>query len=153
MWRRHLETLSETNLWAFACYNTFHALQRRNTKKSKQIFPEKELRGLRPNFYIHVPVSNLYNPTISLPILLQENMLTDPGNIYVNRYQTHECGNWDCGREIPYLGAHQRDFRCSVKYLHIIVYESISFLFLFPAKSSSWDREFWSWGAQIPKSP
>ncbi len=21
MWRRHLETLSETNLWAFACYN------------------------------------------------------------------------------------------------------------------------------------
>jgi hypothetical protein len=22
----------------------------------------------------------------------------------VNRSQTHECGNWDCGRAIPFLG-------------------------------------------------
>ncbi len=46
-----------------------NALQRHNTKNSKQIFPEKELRRLRPNFHIHVPVSNLYIPTIGLPIL------------------------------------------------------------------------------------
>jgi len=31
--------------------------------------------------FIHVSVSDLYIPTISLPILLQENMWTDPGNI------------------------------------------------------------------------
>ncbi len=37
--------------------------------------PEKELRGLS------VSVSDLYIPTIGLPILLQENMGTDPGNI------------------------------------------------------------------------
>jgi hypothetical protein len=30
-----------------------HALQRHNTKNSKQIFPEKELRGLSPNLHIH----------------------------------------------------------------------------------------------------
>jgi hypothetical protein len=56
-------------------------LQRHNIENSKQIFPEKELCGLSPNFHIHVSVSNLYIPTIDLPILLQGNMWTDPGNI------------------------------------------------------------------------
>jgi hypothetical protein len=31
-----------------------------------------ELRGLSPNFHIHVSESDLYIPTIDLPILLQE---------------------------------------------------------------------------------
>ncbi len=57
------------------------ALQRHNTEHSKQIFPEKEFRGLSLNFHIHVSVNDLYIPTNSLPILLQENMWTDPGNI------------------------------------------------------------------------
>jgi hypothetical protein len=48
------------------------ALQRQNTEISKQIFPEKEYRGLSPNFQIHVSVSDLYIPTIGLPILLEE---------------------------------------------------------------------------------
>ncbi len=46
-----------------------------------KIFLEKDLRGLSPNFHIHVSVSNLYFPTIGLPTLLQENMWTDPGKI------------------------------------------------------------------------
>ncbi len=33
-------------------------------KHTKQIFPEMKLRGLVPNFYIHVFVSELYIPTI-----------------------------------------------------------------------------------------
>jgi hypothetical protein len=48
------------------------ALQRQYTENLKQTFPEKELRGLSPNFYIHVPVSDLYIPTIGLPILLRK---------------------------------------------------------------------------------
>ncbi len=36
-----------------------------------KIFPEKELRGHSHNFHIHVSVSDLYIPTINLPILLQ----------------------------------------------------------------------------------
>jgi hypothetical protein len=56
-------------------------LQRHNTENSKQIFPEKELRALSPNFHIFVSVSDLYIPSIGLPILLQENIWTDPGNI------------------------------------------------------------------------
>jgi hypothetical protein len=56
-------------------------LQRHNTENSKQILPEKELHGHRPNSYIHVSASDLYIPRIGLPILLQENRWTDLGNI------------------------------------------------------------------------
>jgi len=59
----------------------YPTLQRHNTKNSKQIFPEKELRGQSLNFHIQVSVSDLFIPTIDLPILLQENMRTDPGSI------------------------------------------------------------------------
>jgi hypothetical protein len=38
----------------------------------KQIFPEKEYRGLSSNFHIHVSVSELYIPTMGLPVLLEE---------------------------------------------------------------------------------
>ncbi len=49
------------------------SLQRHNNENSKQIFPEKELRGLSPDFHIHVSVSDLYIPTmVCLYILLQE---------------------------------------------------------------------------------
>jgi hypothetical protein len=47
-------------------------LQRKNAENSKQIFPEKEYRGLSPNFHIHVSVSELYIPTMELPFLLKE---------------------------------------------------------------------------------
>ena len=35
------------------------ARHRTNTENSKQIFPEKELRGLSPNVHIHMSVSDL----------------------------------------------------------------------------------------------
>jgi hypothetical protein len=37
--------------------------------------------GLSPNFQIHVYVSDLNISTIGLPILLQENIWTDPGTL------------------------------------------------------------------------
>ncbi len=40
------------------------------TENLNQIFPEMKLGGLAPNFYIHVPVSDLYIPMIGSPILL-----------------------------------------------------------------------------------
>jgi len=49
-----------------------YALQRQNAENLKQIFPEKEYRGLSPNFHIHVSVSELYIPTTGLPVLLEE---------------------------------------------------------------------------------
>jgi hypothetical protein len=47
-------------------------LQRQNAENLKQIFPEKEYRGLSPNFHIHVSVSDLYIPMMGLPFLLEE---------------------------------------------------------------------------------
>ncbi len=47
-------------------------LQRTNTANSNKIFPVKELRGHSPNFHIHGSVSDLYIPTINLPILQRE---------------------------------------------------------------------------------
>jgi hypothetical protein len=51
-----------------------NTLQIQNTKSWKQIFQEKELSGLSPNFRILVSVNDLFIPTIGLPTLLQENM-------------------------------------------------------------------------------
>jgi hypothetical protein len=47
-------------------------LQRQNAENLKQIFPEEEYQGLRPNFQIHVSVSELYISTMGLPFLLEE---------------------------------------------------------------------------------
>ncbi len=49
-----------------------YKLQRKNAENLKQIFPEKDYRGLSPNFHIHVSVSDLYTPTMGLPFLLEE---------------------------------------------------------------------------------
>jgi hypothetical protein len=45
--------------------STFAAFALHCTENTKQIFPEMKLRGLVPNFCIHVSVSDLYIPTIS----------------------------------------------------------------------------------------
>ncbi len=46
--------------WAELQVTIFYSLYYKDiTPKSKQIFPEKELRGLSPNFLIHVSVSDL----------------------------------------------------------------------------------------------
>jgi hypothetical protein len=48
------------------------ALQRQNAENVKQIFTEKEYRGLSHNFRIHVSVSELYISTMGLLFLLEE---------------------------------------------------------------------------------
>ncbi len=44
------------------------------------VFPEKELRGLSPNFHIPVSVSDLYIPTFGPPIFRQQNSQSDQRN-------------------------------------------------------------------------
>jgi hypothetical protein len=45
------------------------------------VFPEKELRGLSPNFHIYVSVSGLNIPRIGPQIFLQQIRHTHRGNI------------------------------------------------------------------------
>jgi hypothetical protein len=47
-------------------------LQRFCNESWKKVFPKRKLRGLSPNFYIHISVSDLSIPTIGLPIWLQQ---------------------------------------------------------------------------------
>jgi hypothetical protein len=85
-WSRFLVSVNVTNTdsgtGAFFEGDVRCTLQRPNTENSKQILPEKELRGVSPNFHIHVSVSNSYIPSSGLPILLQENIWTDSRNIH-----------------------------------------------------------------------
>ncbi len=110
--------LSENNKIEFSYLNYPHT-ERTNTENSKQKYPEKELRGHNPNFHIHVSVSDLYNPRIDLPILLQEICGPILG-IYKSLTETHEFGNWDCWRAIPKEGIHKWNFRCSAYRKEIV---------------------------------
>ncbi len=67
-------------------------------QNSKQIFSEMKLRGLVPNFLIHVSVSALYIRTIGQPILLQQNRQADRGR----------------GRTVSFLGIYKSDLLSSV---------------------------------------
>jgi hypothetical protein len=63
----HSETIIVFSFQKFS----LSTLQTQNAENLKQIFPEKEYRGLSPNFHIHVSVSELYIPTTGLPFLLE----------------------------------------------------------------------------------
>ncbi len=73
---------------------------------------KRKIGVLSPSFHIHASVRDLYIPTMGLPVLLQE--ICRPILDYINRSQTHECGNLGWGRAIPRKGIHKWDFRCSV---------------------------------------
>ncbi len=51
------------------------------TENQIYVFPEMKLRGLVSNAYIHVSETDFYITRIGLPIWLQQNRQTDPGNI------------------------------------------------------------------------
>jgi hypothetical protein len=80
------------------------------------VLPEKKLRGLSPNFHIHVSVSDLYFPTIGPPTVFSCSRLGRPiaGILYINRSPKHKCRNWERGRAVSFLGIFVSNFRCSV---------------------------------------
>jgi hypothetical protein len=61
---------SNINVWVI---NVFPAM--------KLIFPKQNYNVQFPSSYTHISVRDLYISRISLPILPQGNMWTDPGNI------------------------------------------------------------------------
>ncbi len=99
--------LVTVNTWILHCKEPL-------PQNSKQIFPEKDLRGHCPNFHIYVTVSDLYIPAIDMPILLQE-VFGPIRVIYINRSQAHDV---EIGTKIrprnSQKGIHKWDFLCSV---------------------------------------
>ncbi len=49
----------------------------------KLLFPKQNYNVLSPSSYTPISVRDLYISRIGLPILLHENMWTDPGNIQI----------------------------------------------------------------------
>ncbi len=47
----------------------------------KLLFPKQNFNVLSPSSFTHISVRDFYISRIGLPILLQGNMWTDPGNI------------------------------------------------------------------------
>ncbi len=47
----------------------------------KLLLPKQNYNVLSPSFYSHICLRDLYISRIGLPILLQGNMWTDPGNM------------------------------------------------------------------------
>ncbi len=45
---------------------------------------------------------------------LKQNRMTGRGNICIHRSQKHECGIWERGRVVSFLGIFLSNFRCSV---------------------------------------
>ncbi len=105
-WQRQKRTGAKLNKnrTCLSCKILRRALQRDKTENLKQQFPEKELRGLSPNFHTHVSLSDLYIPYSAA------GKYVDRSWEYIKHSQTHECGNWDRGRAIPFLGIHKCDF-------------------------------------------
>ncbi len=59
----------------------------------KLLFPKQNYNFLSPSFNAHISVRDLYISRIGLPILLQGNMWTDPGNIEIaHRHMNVEIG-------------------------------------------------------------
>jgi hypothetical protein len=90
--------------------------------ETKRIFPKQNYNLLSPSSYTHISVEIYIFPGSVLPILLQDRSWK-----YINRSQTHECGNWDWGRAIPRKGIQKCYYRCSVptqflKYFLDILY-------------------------------
>ncbi len=79
------------------------------------IFPEIKLRGPNPSVYIHISVSDLYIPTIGLPILLQSIL-----GIYKSLTDTvYECINCEWGRAVSFLGIFFSYFRYCIFAVHL----------------------------------
>jgi hypothetical protein len=110
------------NPWENDCRKKQHsqvffliALQRQNDENWKQIFPEKEYRGLSPNFNYIFP---------RWVCLFCWRKYVDRSWEYINRSQTHECGNWGWGCAIPRKGIYKQNCRCSVE--HVLLYRALS---------------------------
>ncbi len=68
-------------------------------------------QSLQSLFHIHVSWSDLSHHRAAYSAA---GKYMDRSWKYKNRSQTHECGNWDGGHTIPFLGTHKWDYRCSV---------------------------------------
>ncbi len=97
------------------------------SKKVKIVVPYctcSYLGSIMVNFPASITMHRNENPNVCIPFLGVAWASVPISNIHVsvsngnmgiwectNPSQTHECGNWDCGRAIPFLGIFVSNFR------------------------------------------
>ncbi len=87
-------------------------LQMHCTENSKQIFPESKLRSALSQF-LHSCICKRF--IYSHDRFRKRNTAknADRSCEYINRFQIHECRNWERGRAVSFLGIFVTHFRCS----------------------------------------
>jgi hypothetical protein len=80
----------------------------------KPLFTKQNYNVLSFNSYTHVSVRDLYISRIACLFCCSHICGPPILGIYINRSQTHECGNWDRGA-VPRKQIHKWDFRCSAR--------------------------------------
>ena len=79
----------------------------------KLLFPKQNYSVLSPSCYTHIYVRDLYISGSVCLFCCREIQYVDRSWEYINRSQTHACGNWDWGRAIPRKITHKWYFPCS----------------------------------------
>ncbi len=80
----------------------------------KLLFPKQNYNFLPPSSYTHL--CEIYIFPGSGSAYSAAGQYVDQSWEYINRSQTHECGNWYRGRAFPRKGIHKWDFRWSVQH-------------------------------------
>ncbi len=84
--------------------------------------PEKDYHSLSPNFHIHVSGMRFTysHDRTDRTAYSAAGKYMDWSWEYIYRSETHECGNWDWSRAIPFLGIHKWDWfslQCRIERL------------------------------------
>ncbi len=109
------EVKNSGKLWTITFYT--YTLPRHNIENSKKIFPEKELRGLRPisTYICQWAIYTVYCISRWSVCLFCCGKICGPIlGIYKSLSETW-IWNWDWGRAFPFLETHKWDIRCSVE--------------------------------------
>ncbi len=100
-------------LWQLCTANEGPVRIHLNFPRNETVISKTELKFLFPSYYTHTSVRDFLN--------FQDHSAhsaagkyVDRSCDYINRSQTHECGNWDWGPPVPVKGICKWDFPCSV---------------------------------------
>jgi hypothetical protein len=124
----HLSKISYCTFWfgnAVASTLCVSTLQRHNTENSKQIFPERNCASPQSQFP-HSCVCERFIYFHNRSAYSAARKYVDRSWEYVDRSQTHECGNWDWGPAIPRKGIHKWDVRCSAEQTSVTYIVSLA---------------------------
>ncbi len=109
---KKLSTLPIFYMWVLLYKSSLSIVHCKGTvPKLETNIPQNETA--RPRSHDHISVSIYIIPQSVCLFGCSKEGRTDIGD-YINRSQKHECGNWEQGRQVSFLGIHKSDLVCSM---------------------------------------